>query len=257
MPQYHPDMHLLNEYAAGVLSPAYALCVAAHIERCEDCRNAVAQLTEVGASLFNNVEEELLQSSDYSPAQIAVNDTSSARLFATIDALEKIDNPLHIEDNVQQRVVDMQAANRNQDSLHELDPSLTELGDTVTKLVVDDKQFQWERVGRALQVGRLQFKDQHREVALHKLSRGGKVGCHDHRGNEITVVLKGSFSDEEGIYQEGDFLFRQSGQAHQPMASNDGSCICLSVLDAPIKFTNGMHRLLNPFLKLRPRASLA
>ena len=43
------------------------------------------------------------------------------------------------------------------------------------------------------------------ELALHKIDAGGKVPDHDYRGQEITVVLKGSFSDEDGVYQPETF----------------------------------------------------
>ena len=43
-------------------------------------------------------------------------------------------------------------------------------------------------------------------MALHKICAGGKTPKHDHEGLEYTVVLKGSFSDENAVYREGDFL---------------------------------------------------
>ena len=89
------------------------------------------------------------------------------------------------------------------------------------------------------------------ELALHKIDAGGKVPDHDHRGQEITVVLKGSFSDEDGVYQPGDFLVREPGESHRPMAAQNDDCICLSVLEAPIKL-KGLKSLLNPFLSFSP-----
>jgi len=44
-------------------------------------------------------------------------------------------------------------------------------------------------------------------MALHRIKAGGKAPEHDHKGTEITVVLTGSFSDEDDIYQPGDFIF--------------------------------------------------
>ena len=89
------------------------------------------------------------------------------------------------------------------------------------------------------------------ELALHRIDAGGNAPVHDHKGTELTVVLKGSFSDEDGIYYEGDFLVRQPGDVHRPSATLDQACICLSVLSAPIKLT-GLKRVLNPFMRFNP-----
>ena len=81
---------------------------------------------------------------------------------------------------------------------------------------------------------------------------GGKTPKHDHHGLEYTVVLKGSFSDENAVYREGDFLVRQPGDVHQPMGAQNGECICLSALSAPIKLTNPLGFLMKPWLRINP-----
>jgi len=63
--------------------------------------------------------------------------------------------------------------------------------------------------------------------------------------------LTGSFSDEEGVYHPGDFLVKEPGNIHRPFAARNQECICLSVLEAPIRLT-GMKRVLNPFLSFTP-----
>ena len=90
------------------------------------------------------------------------------------------------------------------------------------------------------------------EVALHKICAGGKTPKHDHQGLEYTVVLKGSFSDENAVYREGDFLIREPGDVHQPMGAQNGECICLSALSAPIKLTNPLGFLMKPWLRINP-----
>ena len=75
------------------------------------------------------------------------------------------------------------------------------------------------------------------EVALQKISAGAKVPAHDHCGVELTVVLRGSFSDSDGLYQEGDFLLKSPGEVHQPHACSHEDCLCLTVQNAPIRMT--------------------
>jgi putative transcriptional regulator len=38
---------------------------------------------------------------------------------------------------------------------------------------------------------------------------------------------------------------------HAPTAVQSEDCICLAVLDAPLKFTGWKYRWMNPFLQLR------
>lgn len=243
MPEHHPDIHFLSEYAAGTLCEAHALCISAHLEHCDECRAIVAQLTEIGASLFEYCPLELQDRTGLSTHDVAPQQSSLDRLFTSIDSLGNTAEKSYIELDSSGAPVPAGQTDRNID----------QLGSTVKALLKEDSEFKWEKVGRKLQIGRIRFADSQKEVALHRISPGGRIGVHDHKGEEITVILEGSFSDENGIYKAGDFLFKTQGEEHQPIASNDSVCTCLTVLDAPIKFTRGAHRLLNPFLKLRPR----
>ena len=109
----------------------------------------------------------------------------------------------------------------------------------------------WRSLSPSLKVAPIGIGEKVHELALHRIKVGGKVPEHNHKGSEITVVLKGSFSDEDGVYQEGDFIVREAGDVHQPIAAKNEECICLSVLAAPIKLT-GIKRLLNPLLTFSP-----
>ena len=68
-------------------------------------------------------------------------------------------------------------------------------------------------------------------------------------GDEYTVILEGSFSDEAGLYHKGDFLLRDASHEHTPVATLDKYCICLAVTEAPIQLTGFFGRLLNPFIR--------
>lgn len=253
MPNYHPDIHLLTEFAAGNLCDAKKLCVAAHLEHCRECRITVLQLNQLGGILF----DQSCSASDVARDKgVQLEENALDKVFAAIDRAEIA------ESNAQQTA--QVAANACEHSgctehvatavVGSRHDSTNNLGSNVSSLLSRDKGFTWEKINRSLSIGRIKIDDPDREVALHRLQAGGKVGNHDHKGREFTVVLTGSFSDQDGLYLPGDFLVREPGQAHHPIASKDGSCVCLSVLEAPIKFT-GLSRLLNPFLRLKPRAA--
>ncbi|RYZ78888.1 MAG: transcriptional regulator, partial [Moraxellaceae bacterium] len=90
------------------------------------------------------------------------------------------------------------------------------------------------------------------EVAFQRITSGGKVIEHDHRGLEVTLVLHGSFSDEGGVYNEGDFLVRNPGDVHRPTATQNQDCLCLSVTEAPVSVTGFFGKFINPFLTIKP-----
>ena len=115
----------------------------------------------------------------------------------------------------------------------------------------DFSDLTWKKVGSALRISYLQTGDADHEFALYHIKAGGKIPEHTHRGSEMTLVLEGGFSDANGSYHEGDFIFRRPGDVHSPTALQSEDCICLSVLDAPLKFTTWKFRWMNPFLKLR------
>jgi putative transcriptional regulator len=67
----------------------------------------------------------------------------------------------------------------------------------------------------------------------------------------MTLVLQGGFRDARGEYHPGDFTYRSGSERHSPRAFADEDCICLAVLDAPLRFTGWKHRWMNPFLRLQ------
>jgi putative transcriptional regulator len=83
------------------------------------------------------------------------------------------------------------------------------------------------------------------KASLIRLQQGAAIPQHGHRGTEYTVVLDGSFSDEDGIYHQGDFLMRKAGDKHSPTATTDKDCWCLTALEAPLKFSNPLYELFN------------
>jgi putative transcriptional regulator len=44
---------------------------------------------------------------------------------------------------------------------------------------------------------------------------------------------------------------RDAHDVHTPTAAQTGDCICVGVLDAPVRFTPWNYRILNPFLKIQ------
>jgi len=242
MNHFHPDIHWLTDYAAGKLPMSQALCISVHISFCSQCRKEVEQLNSLGGTIFSNSDSSNLESTAELPA--AHSEISESLRSQTLSLLNN--------EALLTGSPGITAVSSANDEPSNIEPALPRC---LNKLIPNGTdQLNWRKLGTAVSVARLAAGDTEREVALHKIKAGGCVGNHDHKGREVTVVLTGSFSDQEGQYLPGDFLVKNSGESHRPIASEDAECICLSVLEAPVKFTGPIARLINPFLRIHTAA---
>jgi len=106
----------------------------------------------------------------------------------------------------------------------------------------------WRQVTRGVHEAELGVDDGPQKASLLRIAAGRAIPRHTHRGDEMTLVLEGDFSDEHGRYARGDFAVADGSIEHQPVAGAGGDCICLVVNSAPIRLTGKLLRLLNPFL---------
>jgi putative transcriptional regulator len=214
MSNFHPDLDLLTEYAAGSLPLAQSACISIHVNQCPRCQRSAQQLTELGANLFE---------------ALAPQPVGDAQLNAVLARLDE-EQPL--------------AYARHKSESSDAPAILQRL------MRGDFSDLRWKNIGAALRISHLRTGDPHHEFALYHIRAGGRIPEHTHRGTEMTLVLQGGFSDANGSYHPGDFLVRRPGDLHAPTALQSEDCICLAVLDAPLKFTDWKFRWMNPFLKL-------
>lgn len=215
----HPDPQLLVEYSSGTLALAPSIAVTTHLQLCGTCSGATKSLNQLGGDFIDQVETT------------PVSENLLEKILASINEEPNI-NPDH--KNLKGTVDDVAHA----------------LPSYVRKLLPEGN-LRWQFLSPSLRIATLSVGEEENELALHRIKAGGKAPEHNHAGQEITVVLTGTFSDEDGIYQPGDFIVRQPGDVHRPMSAQNEECICLSVLAAPIKLT-GINRLMNPFLRFSP-----
>jgi len=72
----------------------------------------------------------------------------------------------------------------------------------------DYDSLDWTWVSPSIKIATLCKDKDGSNVALSCVKPGGKMPHHTHSGQELTVVLEGSFSDEDGVYRKGDFISR-------------------------------------------------
>jgi putative transcriptional regulator len=223
---HHPDDNFLTEYASGCLAAAVSLLVCAHLQACPHCRQRVEQLNKLGAAILNQ----------------SVAEPVKADTFAQL--MERIRTQAPVE-KVAPKAAELHAIYMN-------DPLLKHVPKVIAKLLPRDGKLKWQWASSSLKTARLATGQQEYEVAFQRISSGGKVVEHDHRGLEVTLVVHGSFSDEDGIYNPGDFLVRTPGEVHRPTATQNQDCLCISVVEAPVKVTGLIGKLINPFLSFKP-----
>lgn len=220
---HHPDVNMLVEYTNGSLPWALSLAVKAHIQLCPHCRQHAAQMNVLGGIQLADTIEEAVTEEGFERLIARIKNASPQPISTATPATVSATSALFCRSPL---------------------PAIIE------KLLPD--KLRWKKISGALSMSRLTTGQKEFEVAFHKILKGGKVVEHDHHGLEVTLVLDGSFSDENGIYQPGDFLVLEPGHIHRPTAAVNQDCLCLSISAAPIKITGMIGNFINPFLSIKP-----
>lgn len=82
------------------------------------------------------------------------------------------------------------------------------------------------------------------EAVLYWVKAGRRLPSHTHEGDEVTLLLKGGFTDPLGHYRRGDIAIADAEVDHTPVADRDEDCLCFAVTDAPLQLTGPVMRLL-------------
>ncbi len=220
MPHHHAGDDLLIAYATGTLDEPVALVVATHLALCPLCRNEVVRLEELGGVLFDEQPDE------------ALNESSFDALMARLDA-----PPTETA------------------TPSSCGAAAADSGDPRVPRPLRDylgchfEQLDWKSFG-GLEEASLLPEAKGFRTRLMRIKSGTAMPAHTHKGSELTLVLAGGFSDDEGHYLRGDLAEAGPSVDHQPIADPGEDCICLAVTDAPLRLTGPLGRLLNPFLRI-------
>lgn len=222
MTNHHPAPELLTAFSAGSLQLSQAICVSTHIEHCDICSTNLRRLNSMGAALFESQQPQ--------PVSERLKDAVLAQLDQT---------PMEVTETLTTTTT----------TATEYQGSIPRALRQFIPQSYDD--LHWEILSPSIRTATLWTDTNGARVEMLRIKPGGKVATHTHTGDEYTVILEGSFSDETGVYRRGDFVLRDGKHQHKPVATKDRECICLTVTDAPIRFTGFFARLLNPFVRKR------
>ena len=203
---HHPDIATLMCCAAGSQPEAFAAVVASHLSLCPECREEVRRMQEIGVALFDKLE----------PVPVSC----------------------------QVPIVAMRAGEAEAGPPPPLDREATEricktgVPQPLAKHVgccLDD--VAWRLAAPGIWTYEIPLS-QGCCGTLHlvKVAPGSALPEHGHDGAELTLVLKGSYTDEFGTVRPGDVADLDEETTHSPAACPDKGCICLMARHGELDF---------------------
>lgn len=219
--QHHISDELLLDYATGNLAEGWSIAVATHLALCPNCRGRLSFMEHAGGQLLERVEE------------LQCEDVSAGDSWAAMQA--------RIASNAGVKTAEPKRVAAPSDIPVLPEPLRSYLGADVNAL-------KWKALGRGAYHIPIKTGDKESHVRLLKIPAGKPVPEHSHGGKELTVVLKGAFTDGSNVFKRGDIEEADETLTHQPVATADEDCICLAVTDAPLKFKSLIVRLVQPVL---------
>ncbi len=78
---------------------------------------------------------------------------------------------------------------------------------------------------------------------LLKIPSGRSMPHHGHSAEELTLVLRGAFADDRGVYGPGDIAFADESVEHAPRVVGSADCVCLVAMRGDFRFRSLMGRV--------------
>lgn len=213
----HTSEEMLLRYAAGKLRPAPALVVASHLAISPSSRRLAARFESIGGALL---EHEPL--ADLSPDLFE-------RTLGRLDASSAGANA--------------PGSMPNHDAL--------DMGIALPPPLARRAIGPWRWLGPGLHCARISMaEDSDHNLVLLRGQAGVTLPEHGHAGEELSLVLKGSFQDASGRYVVGDLTVEDQDSGHKPVVTEDGECICLLAIEGRMRFKSWMARMAQPWTGL-------
>jgi len=210
MIKHHPSNELLVQFSEGNLPATLSVAVAIHVEMCPVCQKQLATLEAKNA---NTAFEDVVNDNDICFDQI---------MFDNITSDESVDEVY------EQPAIKVEVKGRE----YTLPRALTRIGHS-----------SFMQIGK-LARSRIALDDGALRASLLHIDAGGEIPEHTHTGFELTLLLDGEFSDEDGSYVPGDFMMLDGRHNHTPKTAE--GCLCFTVVSSALHFNKGISKLLNP-----------
>jgi len=211
---HHLDDATLMVYAAGTLGEAHSVIVAAHAAMCPECRAAIRVAESLGGLALEDLDAS------------GVSDTCRAATLASLDGVVRASRPTRAA------------------TVGEVPAPLCNLinGTSLSNLKWKTKAPGIAKFDVPLTPGA------RTRLQLLRIAPGKALPDHGHGGEELTLILKGSYSDHTGRYGVGDVADLDTETEHAPHVDSDVECICVVATEAPTRFKSFWARLAQPFV---------
>ncbi|MZR32226.1 ChrR family anti-sigma-E factor [Sneathiella litorea] len=217
--RHHIGDDTLMAYVNGTLAESLSVVVATHLAICPKCRKSAELMEDMAGLLLMETETASLSAAEEAMAEtIPVGVLQEDRI---------LDRPKKTQ-GYSNTGVPMPLADRMPAALDDI-PWRT--------LIPGISHYPLPRTGSSKEKGTLR---------LLKIAPGKTMPEHSHTGQELTLILRGSYIDDLGRFQAGDLADLDSDTLHQPVADTAEDCICLIATNAPLKFSGFFSRLLQP-----------
>jgi len=207
--RHHIPDDLLMGYAAGALPQAFDLVVATHVSLSDDARARLAGFEELGGAVLAELEE------------CEVGEDSLEKTLAKIAGMAPTPKASPVAGTFPKPLQDI--------------------------LGGDESAVKWKSLGMGAKQA-IVCSDDGATARLLYIPAGQAMPQHGHNGMEMTLVLKGAFRDEGGVYARGDIEVANQEVDHQPVAEPGEDCICLIATDAKLRFQGLLPRIAQPFI---------
>ena len=211
---HHLDDATLLAFAAGTSGEAHGILVASHLSLCADCRAALRNAESLGGEVLQQQTGE------------AVSDVCRAATLASLDAA---------------------LSGTSQKSVLPKSDLPLALARAVGGISLAD--VQWKKRAPGVEVFDVTLsKDSKTKLKLLRLGHGRTMPEHGHGGEEITLILKGSYHDRFGRFKPGDVADLDHEVEHQPIVDSEEDCICVIAFETPAKYKTLLAKLAQPFV---------
>jgi putative transcriptional regulator len=211
-PRHHPSADLLLDHAVGAMGPGPRLALAIHLSACADCRRRVALTEAVGGVLLSSLPQARM-----APEAL---DFALARIERPAPQAPARDAPPRA-DWIEVPALVREAAHRRR---------------------------RWAAPG--VWVAPVIGGARGRRAYLLRVAAGMAMPVHTHRGSEMTVVLKGAFTDRAETFGPGDFAECDGSVTHRPTASAAEECVCLAAVDNSLIALDWVGRLFQSLVRI-------
>lgn len=222
-PHHHLDSSTLISYAASALATEVAIVAATHLEACAHCRSRLDEAERIGGRLVEQQQPCVPVAGRLPELRASILQRLDEEV-PSLDAAAPSHRAPHVDDD------------RLPTPLHPY------FGASYRAL-----KWRWMAPG----VHCIRATDTKTgTLLLLKIGPGRSMPVHSHAGTELTQILRGSYHDALGHFAPGDVADLDSDVEHQPVTLPGTACICVSALDAPLRFPGWLARQLQPLFKL-------